>query len=376
MALLPDALFFTRAVPVTPGATPAEAATQIELAVESVSPFPLAQLYYGAFWQPGQEQALVFAAYRRRFTAEQTAAWSSSELVLPAFAAVLGAALPPATTVLLPGADALTGVHWGDRGVPARVVVLPLPPEATDADRATVREALLRELGGSKQVLELAVPPEADAGASDHEIVFRAGEIVSRLPAPTAAAMDVRDKAELALLRNARRRDVLLWRVALGAAAALLLLGIGELALMGGRAWQQVRVRQYQAQKPGVDRISGIHELTSRIEDLATKRLLPMEMLSEVVGFSAKLERKPEDILFTRMTADQTRGLYTLVIEGRTNNSDQVNAYETSLKNLPSVQSAQARFGQVAGDRATFTLTVVFKPDSLKPIATAVATAP
>lgn len=376
VALLPDALFFTRAVPVTPGAAPAEAATQIELAIESISPFPLNQLYYGSFWRPGQEQALVFAAYRRRFTSEQTAGWAGSELVLPAFAAVLGAELAPATTVLLPGADAMTGVHWGERGAAARVVVLPLPPEPTDEDRASVRDALLREFGGSKQVVELTSPPVADAGASDHEIVFRAGEIVSRLPAASAAVMDVRDKAELALLRNARRRDVLMWRVALGAAAALLLLGIGELALMGGRAWQQVRVRQYMAQKPLVDRISGIHELTSRIEDLATKRLLPMEMLSEVVGFSAKLERKPEDILFTRMTADQTRGLYTLVIEGRTSNSDQVNAYETTLKNLPSIQSAQARFGQVAGDRATFTLTVVFKPDALKPIATAVATAP
>ena len=51
VALLPDALFFTRAVPITTGATAAEAAAQIELALEAVSPFPLAQLYYGWFWQ-------------------------------------------------------------------------------------------------------------------------------------------------------------------------------------------------------------------------------------------------------------------------------------------------------------------------------------
>src|SRR5262245_13996242 len=84
VALLPDALFFTRAVPVTNGALPAEATTQIELAIEGFSPFPLAQLYYGWFWIPGAEQALVFAAYRRRFTAEQTALWGDAELVLPA----------------------------------------------------------------------------------------------------------------------------------------------------------------------------------------------------------------------------------------------------------------------------------------------------
>ena len=42
-----------------------EAAAQVELALEGVSPFPLAQMYYGWFWLPGAGQALAFAAYRR-----------------------------------------------------------------------------------------------------------------------------------------------------------------------------------------------------------------------------------------------------------------------------------------------------------------------
>ena len=91
VALLSDALFFTRSVPVAKGATPAQAAAELELALEGISPFPLAQLYYGWFWVPGAERALVFASYRRRFTAEQTADWEQAELVLPTFAAVLGA---------------------------------------------------------------------------------------------------------------------------------------------------------------------------------------------------------------------------------------------------------------------------------------------
>lgn len=376
VALLPDAQFFTRLVPVTAGATPAEAAVQIELALEGVSPFPLSQLHYGWHWRPGRAQALVFAAYRRRFTLEQKEAWQGAELVLPAFAAVLGAELAPATTVLLPGADALTAVHWGDAGMPERVEAISFPPETTDEDRARQREALLRDLGGSKQVIELAAPPVADGAGGDQEVVFRAGDVESRLPAAVAAAMDVRDKAELALLRGARRRDVLLWRVALGAVAALVLLGLGELALMGGRAWEDVRRRQYAAQKPQVDRIAGVHALTNRIEDFATKRLLPLEMLTQLVGFTQDLERKPGEILFTRVTADQVVGLNTLVIEARTTNPAQVNAYEAALRALPVVQSAVATFGQVGGDRATFTLTVVFKPDTLKPNATAVAATP
>lgn len=374
VALLPDALFFTRAVPVAKGATSAEAGAQLELALEGISPFPLAQLYYGWFWVPGSELALAFASYRRRFTPEQTSEWDRAELVLPAFAAVLGAEVDAATTIVLNATEGITAVHWAESRVADKIVFRPIGLEATDEDRVRMRDELLRELGGSKKVIDLESPLSADASASEGEIVFRAGDFVSRLPASTTAAIDVRDKSELAALRNARRRDVGLWRVALGCAVALLLLTIGELALTSVRAWHSVRERLYAAQKPRVDRIASVHELTNRIEDLATKRLLPLEMVTQVVGENN--ERIPADIQFTRVHAEQARGLYTLFIEGKTDNATQVNAYEATLKNLPSVQNAEARFTQTAGLRAQFAITVTFKPGALNPSGTAVVSTP
>jgi len=374
VALLPDALFFTRSVPIAKGAAQGEAAAQIELALESVSPFPLAHLYYGWFWVPGSEHALVFASYRRRFTTEQAAAWEGAELVLPSFGAVLGAEVDPATTVLLNSSEGLTAVHWDESPVPSKVVHRPIEPEATDEDRAKVREEMLREVGGSKKVVDLESPLAADPAVSDREIGFRSGDFASRVPMSTAAALDVRDKAELAALRNARKRDVILWRVALGSAAALLVLAAGEFALVGGKAWQQVRVRQYNAQKPTVDKIANIHELTNRIEALATKRLLPLEMVSQIVG--ENLERKPGDIIFTYMHAETSLGLYRLQVKAKTENAAQVNPYEAALKNLPSVQTAEIRDLQVNGARATFTLIVTFKPEALKATAGALASSP
>ena len=59
VALLPDGLFFVRAVGIdasnAPGSalTAAEVASQVELALEAIAPFPLAQVYYGHFWLPG-----------------------------------------------------------------------------------------------------------------------------------------------------------------------------------------------------------------------------------------------------------------------------------------------------------------------------------
>lgn len=374
VALLPDALFFTRAVAIAPGTTPAGATAAIELALEALSPFPLSQLYYGWFWVPGAEQALAFAAYRRRFTSEQTATWDGAELVMPTFVALLGADVEPATTILLASPEGLTGIHWTTPPVPARVVFRPVPAGATAEERAAVRDELLRLFEGSKTVIELESPPVPEAARSDREMVFRSDEFESRLPAAARLAVDVRDKVELAALRASRRRDVTLWRVAIGCAAALLLLGVGELALVGARAWEKVRLRQYAGQKPVVDKITSVHELAHRIEELATKRLLPLEMVTQLVGENN--ERLPADIQFTRVQADTARGLYTVFVEGRTSNPTQVNAYEAVLKKLPACESAEAKFSQLSGDRATFTLTVTFKPGALRPTGSTVASSP
>lgn len=364
VALLPDAAFFTRPVAIAAGATPAEAAAQIELSLESMAPFPLTQLYYGWYWRPGAEQAFVFAAYRRRFTTDQTAEWDGAEVVMPGFAAVLGCDVAPATTVLLTAPESISAVHWTTAAAPGQVLTRVLDPEATDEDRARIRTELIDALGGSRKVIDLPAPLAPEPARNDGEIVFRSGDFVSRLPTAALTAADVRDKADLAALRNARRRDVVLWRVTIGFAASLLLLGLGEFSLVGGRMWQQVREKQFAAQKPLVDKIESIHGLTAKIEELATKRLRPIEMLMQLVGDD--YERKPGDIWFTRVSAEAGKGLNTLFVEGRTSNAAQINAYEAVLKKLPSIEKVDAPLQQVRGDQAQFTLTAVFKPGALE----------
>lgn len=366
VALLPDAMFFTRSVPVTAGATPADASTQIELALEAISPFPLAQLYYGWFWVPGAERAFVFAAYRRRFTSEQAAQWQGAELVIPAFASVFGIQAEPATTVVLSSESGFTAVHWDSGPVPAKVLFRPVDLEATAEDRAATRDALVRSMGGSKTVIDLESAPVPDPAHSDREVVFRAGEIVSRLPVPVVASLDVRDKAELVALRASRRRDILLWRLTLASAAALVILGLGELALVGGRGWQQVRTAKVRGQQPLVDNIEQRDAQAKRIEDLSTKRLLPLEMLAAIVG--ENLERKPGDITFTWLEATQTRGLYTVMVRGQTNNTAQITVYERTLAKLPETDKVDSHVESTRGDVTNFTLTVTFKPNALKPI--------
>jgi hypothetical protein len=363
VVLLPDALFFTRTVPVSAGATAAGAATEVELALEAVSPFPLAQLYYGWFWTPGAERALVFAAYRRRFTTEQANAWAEAELVLPTFVAVAGAKVDPATTIVLSAPEGFTAVHWEKPGVPSQVLFRPVPAEAPDEDRTRIREDLLRGLGGSKAIVDLPGVPVPEPAWTDREVEFRAGEVESTLPAAIATNVDVRDKAELAALRAAHKRDLVLWRMLLGAAAALVLLAVGEFALMGGRMWQGTRETLRRGQEPVVQKIMAQQELANRINDLVTKRLLPFEMISLMTANN----RKPADIQFTSVIANSEGGTNAITVKCVAANDSLVPAYEATLKAVPEIENVEERDLRTQGGRAQFDLVVTFKSESLRP---------
>jgi hypothetical protein len=366
VVLLPDGLFFSRRVPLTAASTAAEVVSQVELALESLSPFPLPQLYYGWYWVPGAEHAFVYATYRRRFTTDQTAAWSDAELVLPASAALFGGNVQPATTLLLAGSDGLTAVHWESPQVPSQVLFRPIPADATEEDRSRIRDELLRTLGGSRTVVDILVPPTPEAARSDNELVFRSGDFGSRLPTTRAAALDIRDKGELAALRASRKRDLLLWRVTLGCAAALVLLLAGELALVGGNAWQKVRIAKLNGRAQTVAKIKEAQDLATSIEDLVTKRLLPLEMVTSVVGTNA--ERKPSEVVITQIQSGGSGlGLYTVRLQVETNNPAQVPVYKNELLKLPECQSVELEPRPSQGDRSIFEMTITFKPGALKP---------
>jgi hypothetical protein len=360
VALLSDALFFVRAVPLPAGdqeALPADIAAQVELALESASPFPLSQLYYGYFWAPGSRHALAFAAYRRRFTAEQVAGWQGAEVVLPTFAALLGATVEPATTVVLATAEGLTAIHWGDGPVPSKVVFQPLAPETSDDDKERIRTALFRAAGDTKTVVDLDEPPAAQSRRNDREIVFRSGNIVSPLSAAAAAALDVRDRDELVALRRAHKRDVLIWRVGIGCVAAFAAMVLCELALLGGGLLQQTRLKVVRMQTPIVDSIVTAQVLANQINNLSTKRLLPIEMIKMVAP-----RKFGTTIQFVRVSTD---GLYTLTVAAKTSNPGEISTYRNSLEALPDCNKVEIKDLRTQNNVASFTLVITFKPDRL-----------
>jgi hypothetical protein len=363
VVLVPDAVFFSRSIVVPAAATGAEVVSQVGLALEAFSPFPLSQLYYGYYRPAGSGQALAFAAYRRRFTADQIAEWTGADYVVPAFAAILGCDPGAGTTVVLSAAEGVTAVHWDESPVPTCVLHIPLAADATEEARAQARARLIESTGVARRVLDIPSPPLAQPGRSDSEVVFVAGAVTSRIMSDVAAALDVRDKADLDALARARRRDLILWRATIGAVAACLILAIGELALVGAGLWQSARVAKVAAQRPTVDRIMEEQDLARHIGDLSTKRLLPLEMIS-AVSPEVALPKTPTSIQFLRA---QTNGLYTIMVEAQTTNAGEIAGYKTALEQAPACEKVEIRDQRARDAVVSFTLVVTFKPAALTP---------
>ncbi|HEY5227919.1 MAG TPA: hypothetical protein VIJ19_05225, partial [Opitutaceae bacterium] len=272
----------------------------------------------------------------------------------------------PSTTILLTSADGLTAVHWGKGRVPSVVLHESLLPEAPAEEREDARARLIKAAGETTKVIEIPAAPTAEPVASSGDLVFSAGSLRSVTPAATAAALDVRDHAELEHLARARRRDMVLWNVTLGAIAACLILVLGELALLGGGLWQKTRLTRIAAQRGTVEHVMGEQELASRIDDLSTKRLLPLEMIS-IASPETALPKNPTAIQFLRATANT---LDAIQIEAQTNNAGEISGYKSALEQSPGVDKVEIRDQRARDNVVTFTLIVTFKPGALAPAAT------
>ncbi|MDD3179900.1 MAG: hypothetical protein PHQ04_06050 [Opitutaceae bacterium] len=376
VVLLPADRFFVRRVPLAPEG---DAAVQVELALEGLAPFPVAQLYYGFLPAPDRASALVFAAYRRRFTTDETGSWAEAAAVLPAFAALL--AVPPkhAATILHANGLRLAGLAWDGKeplpaGALAREMELsdgkdaaPVVAPGPRADFAAGLAGRLGQAGKAERWLEGATT--VAAGAREGSLVLTtpgAGgspPLVVELDAAQLATLDVRDKGVLAVRARDKARDLVLWRVfaacVLGLAAAFIFelgFGLGSHGL--GPLLLKTRKATVQKQAPGVQKIQTARELAQRVGELSVRRLAPFDMLDYLN------RKRPATIWFGNAT---TEGLYKLVVSARTANTADVGNYQSSLRTLRDVVASVEVSNLLTREgQTTFTLTVVFKPEALQ----------
>lgn len=350
--LLPATKFFVRRIPLVAGQ---DAEVQVGLALEAIGPFVPGQLFYGHCRSADGTQALVFAAYRRNFSAADTAAWAEVDAVLPDFAVWLGQTAPTVPAVWLHEQDGnITAIFWDGRSsLPAGVIARETADHAVEAVRGELLQEARSRLGVA------SVEPKSFHGAPAVGALGKEGLVLtlddrSTVLAPALLrAMDVRDKTELAGQIGRRQRDHRLWLVFAGAAAAFVLCIAGELGLMVSSGLLARKRASLEAAAPAVRRVEQANQLVARMEQLAGQSLRPFEMLSLLNA------ARPASLEFVRAS---TSGPRQMEIEAQSGNASDPQAYEQTLGKVPEIEKAELRDIRASGGRTTFLVAVTFKP--------------
>lgn len=348
IALASGDAFFVRRVPL---AADLDVQDQVELALESLSPFSPAQMYWGSLVSADRSSALVYAAYRRRLSTE---AWEQAVAVLPDFLALCGPREPRVSAELHRDSDRVTVVIRDGRGdLPAAVLTRVGCDDDVVLAEASARAGLI-----SIPTCTKVVGTPAALRDDDGPIVMTLGDVPALSIAPESAdAADVRDDDFLEIRRRAVRRDLWLWR-GLQTAAALLILAAGLDLAAGVMAWRTKLINgKVAAQSTDVQRIETAQTLVTRIAELGERRLMPMEMLAAINP------GRPESIIFQRAV---TRGVHGLEIEARTGNAADVGAYENTLRALPQIAAVETRDIRARDGQTSFVLSLDFKSDAFK----------
>lgn len=356
---LPSDRFFLRFVPLAPDLP---ALDQAGLALEGLAPFPPAQLYWGCCIAPDRASALVYAAHRRRFAAEETAGWERADLAVPDLLPLLGAAPAEPALRIVTGPAHLAGAAWaaGRSAWPAAVHARAYAAPPTEPERRQFAAELAARAGladAPATWLEGAPGARREGDTLVFEQIDPAGTVLAATTTrqQDQDALDVRDRAFLERRRTERRRGELLWKVlrtGAQAAALALVFELGSLTLFLLERAQQARLT---AQASAVEKIETAHGLASRIDELTHRRLRFFEMLAAIN------EPRPPSIQFTRTG---TNGRNALEIEAQTGTADDVGAYETALRNLPALERVEIRDLRARDGVTTFGLSLAFKPDA------------
>jgi hypothetical protein len=350
--------FFVRRVELAPGEA---IEPQVKLALEGMAPFPPEQLYFGHLAAADGSAALVFAAFRRRFTPEETEGWPEALLVAPEFAPLLAARPGAGGTaedgaVLHVGEARVMALAWrAGRELPVAVLVRAGGAEAAQAVLNELWERAELPSGAALRRLE---GPLGFTAAHDGALTATAGgEPVGPWPEEWARTGDVRDPDYLVGRRRSQVRDQWLWRGLLGAVALLVLaatlhLGAGVLGML-----TRNREARITRQAPIVRQTETAQALANRIAELSEKRLMPFEMMAIINP------ARPDSVVFQRAI---TRGLLRLEVEAQAQNAEDVGQYENALRAQPGVASAAARDIRARDGVTSFVLEVDFRPEAFR----------
>ncbi len=357
--------FFVRQVSVPKGLNGQELHGFIELSLEERSPFPMERLFYGFYVCEESESAVIYAAYKRCFTAEEMQKWERVEFVLPDFFPLLGLTYESDTIALVVSDASLSALSFqAGQVLPQEVVSRAL---SDPLDIEAVKQQLIDLLGGLKSRPVVLYAPDAEGNPSEEKGMYRlpftkpketdVDPVEIEQAEDTLWRGDLRDASFITSKRRQKRLNHGVWKVALGLVVIMGLFALGEILMLGGKAYVKYLDKTTMGREAEVAEIEEKKSVVQELENFERSNLIPFDMISAI---SPVL---PRSIHFTRL---KTAGRNSLEIECKTTNLAEVTTYKNGLEGLLKIESAEVRNLQSAGGEGSFILMVNFKADAFE----------
>ena len=350
-ALLPGNRFFVRLIELEPD----NIASQVSLAIETVSPFPSEQMLMGYITSADNKWALAYAAHRRRFTPEESFAWPDDCQVVPEFLALLGQRPEKGGILVHEGEDLLTALAWNEnQPLPKCVLVV----DKKDSSVDLLTKEIIERTGLPSTTPVITTTGELSSDRNDSQLILNCNKGKPfQLSSNQLDNADIRDADFLSTRRKKERVNKLLWNTARVAVGIIILSFVFEISAFLIN-WRSNNLRLInESRQSAVQEIESAQAISARITDMNTKAPLPLEMLA------VANEYRPATVDFQRVSCKNNT---QLEIEARTTNASDVYAFEKSLKERSEISFVATKDMRARDNFTTFSVTITFKPDALR----------
>ena len=352
--------FFCRRVEIPSDVANDELESFLQLQLESLSPFPLEHLQFGFVIDAARRFAFLYSAYRRSFERSVTTGWEEQEAVIPEFSVGLVAGgLDAKTPLLVEGETSFTYFEFDSLSeLPLYFQSIPKSDDGTDeeADKPDL-ESVFARLKAERSIESFRVWEASSEIAIDKKALnVRASEgdrhIVAEVDRDSMWRMDLRDPETLERVQLEERRNYLIWRFAIGMAAAIGFLIMGEFVWFAEKGYLELRRDWNEEQAPLVEEIVSQKTTINELLSFRESDLIPFDMLVAIEPF------RTDSVVFTKV---ETNGPNSLIVLANATSNGQANQFKARLERFVKIETVELQNIQSRPGGTTFTALLNFK---------------
>jgi len=360
----PGHIFFCRRLEIPADVEDSERESYLQLQLEGMSPFPLEHLQFGFYVDSAKRYAFIYSGYRRSFDNAEMSEWSKQEVVIPEFSVgVLAGKGEEGSPLLLVSDSSISYFEFDDLSeIPCYFESFPrnsgedgaVRPASEDLEDVT--ERLKSRIGEECLRIWNAITKITIEQKKFELQAMEAGKLITvQVEREVLWDMDLRDPESVEQAKQEEQRNVLIWRVVLGVAAALALLLFGELLWFGERAYLNLRQDWNAEQSPIVERIISQQTTINELLSFQDSDLVPFDMLVAIQPFLT------DAVWFTKV---ETNGTNSLKVFANATSNGQVNQFKARLERFVKIDTVELENIQSRPGGATFTAFLNFKTGS------------